>query len=72
MVVSPRYVLLEDSSRSLRWAQQWSRQAPEWNRRTRRATYVDIATHRCFVLVWKIDIDDDIPTLRLICAEHVE
>lgn len=37
----------------------------------RLATYFDTAAHRDLVLVWKIDIDVDAPTLTLIRAEHV-
>ena len=33
------------------------------------ATYFDVAARRDLVLVWKIDVDDNI---RLIRAEHVE
>lgn len=38
----------------------------------RLATYFDTAARGDLVLVWKIDVDDNIPTLRLIRAEHVE
>ena len=38
----------------------------------RLATYFDVAARRDLVLVWKIDVDDDVPTLTLIRAEHVD
>ena len=38
----------------------------------RLATYFDVAARRDLVLVWKIDVDDDVPTLTLIRVEHVD
>jgi len=38
----------------------------------RLATFFDVVACRDLVLVWKIDVDDNIPTLRLIRADHVE